>query len=129
MVTSGAAGALVLGTAACITGNDQEKIKLLPQLPGPQREVIIQKNHRYLFDQAVRSTGIKLIEVENAQQMEQMINENTVMALFFNAAAQFGGFEHSIKHEEFVAICKRKGIPSFIDAAADVPPVDRKSVL
>ena len=124
MVTSGAAAALVTGTAACITGMDQEKIKMLPQHAGPQPEVIIQKNHRYLFDQAVRSTGVKLVEVENAQQMESMINERTVMALFFNAAAQFGGFEHSIPHEQFVAICKRKGIPSFIDAAADVPPVE-----
>lgn len=54
--------------------------------------------------------------------MEQAINEHTVMGLFFNAAAQFGGFEHTIPHNEFVAICKRHGVPSFIDAAADVPP-------
>lgn len=124
MVTSGAAAALVLGTAACITGSNQEKIKMLPEVIGPQPEVIIQKNHRYLFDQAVRSAGVRLIEVENSLQMEQMINENTVMALFFNAAAQFGGFEHNINHEDFVRICKRKGVPSFIDAAADVPPVE-----
>ncbi len=36
MVTSGAACALLLGTAAAITGTDQEKIKLLPNLPGPR---------------------------------------------------------------------------------------------
>ena len=50
MITSGAAGAMMLGTAACITGTDSEKIKSLPVLPGPQKEVIIQKTHRYLFD-------------------------------------------------------------------------------
>lgn len=50
MVTSGAAGALTLGTAATITGTDEEKIKKLPNLPGPRREVIIQKRHRYSYE-------------------------------------------------------------------------------
>ncbi len=122
MVTSGAAGALTLGTAATITGTDEEKISQLPNLPGPRREVIIQKKHRYHYDHAVRNTGVKMVEIESAREMEQAVNEHTVMGLFFNAAAQFGGFEHAIPHEEFVAICKRHGVPSFIDCAADVPP-------
>jgi uncharacterized pyridoxal phosphate-dependent enzyme len=120
MVTSGAACALTLGTAACITGTDQEKIGQLPVLPGAQKEVIIQKSHRYLFDQAVRNTGVKLIEVEGADGMEKAINENTVMALFFNAAEQ----PSTISHEDFIAVAKRHNIPTFIDAAADVPPVE-----
>jgi uncharacterized pyridoxal phosphate-dependent enzyme len=124
MVTSGAAGALVLGTAAALTGTDKEKMEQLPNLPGPQREVIIQKSHRYIFDQAVRNTGIKFVEVEGPVQMEQAINENTVMALFFNGAVSWFGIPDSISHEEFVAIAKRHKIPTFIDAAADVPPVE-----
>lgn len=124
MVTSGAAAALVLGTAACLTGMDKDKIEQLPMLPGPQREVIIQKSHRYVFDQAVRSTGIKFVEVESAGEMEKAINENTVMALFFNGAVSWFGIPDKINHEEFVQIARRHNIPTFIDAAADVPPVD-----
>lgn len=125
MVTSGAAGALTLGTAAAITGTDQEMIDQLPNLPGPRREVIIQKEHRYVFDQAVRMTGIKLIEVEGPREMEEAINENTVMALFFNAASSWYGIdEYSISREEFVAIGKEYNIPTFNDAAADVTPVE-----
>lgn len=119
MVTSGAACALTLGTAACITGKDAEKIELLPNLPGPKKEVVIQKSHRYPFDHAVRCCGVNLVEVEGPAEMEKAINESTVMALFLNCAD-----EHSITHEEFVAIGKRKNIPVFIDAAADVPPVE-----
>jgi L-seryl-tRNA(Ser) seleniumtransferase len=118
MVTSGAACAMTLGTAAAITGMNEELINLLPNLPGPQKEVIIQKSHRYLFDQAVRSAGVKLVEVEGEGEMDRAFNNNTVMGLFFNAAEK-----HSVSHEAFVAICKRHNIPSFIDAAADVPPV------
>jgi uncharacterized pyridoxal phosphate-dependent enzyme len=124
MVTSGAAAALVLGTAACLTGMDLEKTKQLPNLPGPQREVIIQKSHRYVFDQAVRSTGIRFVEVEGPEEMEKAINNNTVMALFFNGAISWFGVPDSISHEDFVRIAKKHNIPTFIDAAADVPPVE-----
>lgn len=124
MVTSGAAAALVLGTAACLTGTDKEKIEQLPSLPGPQREVIIQKSHRYVFDQAVRSTGIKFVEVEGSQEMQKAINGNTVMALFFNGALSWFGIPDSINHDEFVRIARLHNIPTFIDAAADVPPVE-----
>lgn len=119
MVTSGAACAMLLGTAACITGTDAEKIKMLPNLPGPRPEVIMQKTHRYLFDQAVSTTGAKIVDVESADGMQKAINPNTVMALFFNAADK-----SSISHEDFVRIAKSKNIPTFLDAAADVPPVE-----
>lgn len=119
MVTSGAACALLLGTAAAITGKDSEKIKLIPNLPGPRPEVIMQKSHRYLFDQAITTTGAKIIEVEGPDEMDKAFNSNTVLALFFNAAEK-----SSVTREGFVAICKKHNIPSFIDAAADVPPVE-----
>ena len=38
MVTSGAACAILLGTAASITGTDKEKIRMIPNLPGPVRK-------------------------------------------------------------------------------------------
>ncbi|MEJ7768187.1 MAG: aminotransferase class V-fold PLP-dependent enzyme [Chitinophagaceae bacterium] len=117
MVTSGAACAMVLGTAACITGTDEAKIKMLPNFPGARPEVIMQKTHRYLFDQAITTTGAKIVEVEGAAEMEKSFNENTVMALFFNAANSSG-----ITHQEFIEISKRHQVPTFIDAAADVPP-------
>jgi uncharacterized pyridoxal phosphate-dependent enzyme len=119
MVTSGAACAILLSTAAAITGTDPEKIKLLPNLPGPRPEVIMQKTHRYLFDQAVTTTGANIIEVEGAEEMEKAINDRTVMALFFNAAGK-----SSISHSDFVAVAKKHKIPTLLDAAADVPPVE-----
>jgi len=119
MVTSGAACAILLGTAASITGADKEKIRQIPNLPGPRPEVIMQKSHRYLFDQAVTTTGAKIVEVEGPGEMEKAFSEQTVMALFFNAAEK-----HSVTHEEFLAIAKRHKTPTFLDAAADVPPVE-----
>jgi len=119
MVTSGAACAILLGTAASITGTDKDKIRQIPNLPGPRPEVIMQKSHRYLFDQAVTTTGAKIVEVEGPDEMEKAFSAQTVMALFFNAAEK-----HSIPHETFLSIAKKHKIPTFLDAAADVPPVE-----
>jgi L-seryl-tRNA(Ser) seleniumtransferase len=123
MVTAGAASALTLGTAACLTGKNQEFIHRLPDLTGMKSEVIVQKVHRVGYDHAVRNTGIKLIEVDTAEQLEKAINANTAMLLFFNLNEPAG----QIKTPEFLAIAKKHGIPTFNDAAADVPPVENLS--
>lgn len=120
MVTAGAASALTLGTAATITGTDEEKIEKLPNLSGPRPEVITQKTHRFGYDHAVRNTGIKLVEVEGRQELEEAVNENTVMMLFLNKANPEG----KIQHEEFVELGQKHDIPTFNDCAADVPPVE-----
>jgi L-seryl-tRNA(Ser) seleniumtransferase len=123
MITSGAAAALTVGTAACLTGKNQEFIKRIPDLTGMKSEVIIQKSHRYGYDHAVRNCGIKMIEVETAEDLEKAVSERTAMMLFFNDADPRG----KIKLDEFVALGKKHGIPTFNDAAADVPPTENLS--
>ena len=121
MVTSGAASALTLGTAACMTGTDPDRIRRLPETEGMKDEVIIQKSHRFGYDHAVRNCGVKLVEVESAEELEASVNDQTAMMLFLNYADPKG----SIKREEFVALGKKHGVPTFNDAAADVPPPER----
>src|SRR5262249_42587882 len=65
MVTTGAAGAILLGTAACLTGSDAAKVRRLPDLTGMKSEVVIQKVHRNGYDHAVRATGVRVVDVEN----------------------------------------------------------------
>ncbi|HXI40090.1 MAG TPA: hypothetical protein VNH83_08930, partial [Bryobacteraceae bacterium] len=43
MVSAGAASALTLGTAACMTGANEELVRRLPDATGMKTEVIIQK--------------------------------------------------------------------------------------
>jgi D-glucosaminate-6-phosphate ammonia-lyase len=120
LVSAGAASALTLGTAACVAGKDQQKIRRLPDTTGMKNEVIIQKSHRYGYDHAVRNVGIKMIEVETREELERAANERTAMMLFFNANDPIG----QIKAEEFAQLGKKLGVPTFNDAAADVPPVE-----
>ena len=120
MVTSGAASALTLGTAAVLAGKDPQKIIALPDLSTMKSEVIVQKAHRFGYEHAVRNCGVRLVEVETAGDVDKAVNEKTAMMLFYNAAAPPG----QIADEEFVRLGKKHGIPTFNDAAADVPPVE-----
>src|SRR5579862_3847922 len=60
MVTSGAAAALAVGTAACIAGTDPAKVWQLPDTTGMKHEVVM-FGGRISFDNAIRSVGGKLV--------------------------------------------------------------------
>jgi uncharacterized pyridoxal phosphate-dependent enzyme len=120
VVTAGCASALSLATAACITGTDRGRARRLPDTTGMKNEVLVQRTHRVNYDHAIRNAGVKMIEVETKDQMESAFNERTAMMFFLNLADPRG----KIHHEEFIAIGKRHNVPTLIDAAADVPPVD-----
>ncbi|MEX2232969.1 MAG: aminotransferase class V-fold PLP-dependent enzyme [Cyclobacteriaceae bacterium] len=121
MVTAGAASAITLGTAAVITGGDPKKAAMIPNdLTGMKSEVIIQKSHRVGYDHAVRNCGVTMVEVETKKELESAINEKTAMMWFYNNQNPIG----KVRDEEFVAIGKKHGIPTFNDCAADVPPVE-----
>ncbi|MBK8513104.1 MAG: aminotransferase class V-fold PLP-dependent enzyme [Saprospiraceae bacterium] len=121
MVTAGAASAITLGTAGIVTGGDWDKIAQIPNdMTGMKTEVIIQKTHRVGYDHAIRNCGLKVIEVESAKELEAAINNNTAMMWFLNASNFLG----KVRDEEFVTIAKRHQIPTMIDCAADVPPVE-----
>ena len=118
LVTSGAAAALVVGTAACVTmGNDQAILGIPTDMAALKNEVIVQKSHRYGYDHALRNCGIRFVEVETLEQYEQAFTERTVMAHFFNAGAG------KISREDWVRVAHKHGVPCFNDAAADVPPI------
>lgn len=120
MVTAGAASALTLGTAGVLTGKDPAKVHRLPDLTGMKSEVLIQKKHRFGYEHAIRNCGVKLMEVETPEDVERVVNEKTAMMMSLNFANQDG----QIKDEDWVALGKKHGIPTFNDCAADVPPVE-----
>lgn len=123
MVTAGAASALTVGTAACMTGTNPEFIRRLPDTTGMKNEVIVQKSHRYGYDHAVRACGIRFVEVETREELERAAGPQTAMMLFFNANDPVG----KIKVAEFAELGKKLNIPTFNDAAADVPPAENLS--
>jgi uncharacterized pyridoxal phosphate-dependent enzyme len=119
LVTSGAAAAMQSGLAGILTGDNEQFIQQLPDLTGMKSEVIIQKTHRNGFDHQLRSTGVKLIEIETREDLRKAVSAKTAMMHFSNFANAAG----KIKVDEWVKLSKEYKIPCFNDAAADTPPV------
>ena len=109
MVTSGGASAIMLATAACVTGTDPEKISRVPNLNGMKSEVIVPRGHRNSFDHAARNVGVKLVEVGTLDDLRRAIGPQTAMPYFTNI------FEHNgqIKLKEFIEAGRQAGIPVF----------------
>ena len=122
MVTAGCWSALVLGMAGILTGIDEKKVALLPFLDGSgmKSEVIVQKTHANGYHLALRHTGVKIIIVESIEELRKAINEQTACLWFLNREAPVG----AIKHDQWLSVAKEFGIPTMIDIAADVPPVE-----
>jgi L-seryl-tRNA(Ser) seleniumtransferase len=119
-VTAGAASALLLGTAACVAGKDPARIQQLPDTRGMKNEVVIPRAHRNGYDHAVRAVGVTLVEVDTLAEAERAVTERTAMLLYFNVH----GPEGPIRAEDFAALGRKKGVPSMVDAAADIPPIE-----
>jgi L-seryl-tRNA(Ser) seleniumtransferase len=121
-VTSGAFSALMLGTAGVLSGLDAKKAAMIPHLEGSgmKTEVILQKGHDIGYYQAMKNCGVTMVWVETRADLEKAINEKTAMMAFMNCNTNQG----QIKHEEWLEVAKKYKIPTLIDIAADVPPIE-----
>jgi len=118
MVTCGAASAISVGTAACLSQGDPAKLQRLPNREGIRFEVIQQKSHRSGYEHQMELCGARIVTVENRKELESAINEKTGMMFFLNKAEPDG----EIKTDEFIQIGKQRGIPTMNDAASDATP-------
>jgi len=128
-VASCSAAGIAVCAAACMTGADLAKIELLPDTSGMRDEIILQHGHDVFFEssvsQMIRLTGaaVRLIGTTarvGGYHVEAAISDRTVGAAYVFSA-------HSPKHglvplEQFCEIAHSKGVPVFVDAAAQRDP-------
>ena len=128
-ITSGGAAALNLATAACITGDDLEKIERLPHSEGMKNEVIIHtrmKQMGYRYWRCFETAGARLQwvgtdEKGTVEDMERAITENTAALHYLGRGPQRGGVPPV---EDVIALGKKHNIPVIVDAAGETWPVD-----
>jgi L-seryl-tRNA(Ser) seleniumtransferase len=137
MVTAGGFSSLILGAAACLTGNDPKKIEALPKPTWPRQECLMQKAHQFSYDRAFRAAGATVVYAEDWGEMASRIGEQTAMIAGITIAERQGVFAppfnakrgppprpNVIKSEQLVALGKKYRIPVLIDMASDLPPWD-----
>jgi uncharacterized pyridoxal phosphate-dependent enzyme len=126
-VTPGAAAAMALGTAACITGSDVDKMALLPDTATLKNKVLIQKAHHYPYQRAVTVVGTKLHDVGDdngttPQQLEAALDARVANVLY---PAHLEGYKNTLSLDQVIEIAHRKGVPVLVDAAGQVYPIER----
>lgn len=119
VISSGCAAGLKHVTAACVTGGNPEKLIRIPDLTGMDKtEVIIPRYSRNAYDHAIRNIGVKIVTVENAEELAKAINPKTAMIYLMAGNQSAKGQPLSL--EVIADIAKPKNIPILVDAAAEI---------
>ncbi|MEM1607310.1 MAG: aminotransferase class V-fold PLP-dependent enzyme [Candidatus Bathyarchaeia archaeon] len=126
-VTSGAAAGLVLAVAACMTGDDPEKMAKIPYIDFPKNEVILpaMQDNPYVRNLAIPCAKIVKVGSEQGytlEDIEEAINERTVAIAFIFFTSKRGCDLEALK--EVVKIGKKYNVPVIVDAAAELPPFE-----
>ena len=128
-VTAGAAAGLTIAAAALMAGDRLDAILALPDTGGLRDQVVVLKSHRIRYDQAVRLSGARFVEVgvtswTGIEQVAGAITERTA-GLFFSAEA--AGLRGSLPLRDLAALARARGVPVLVDAAAELPPASNIS--
>ncbi len=129
LVTSGAAAALTLGTAAILTGYDLGRMERLPHCDGFPHEMIVAREQRNGYDHAVRAAGARLVEVGFNEIVAGAGVRRTEV---WEYEAAFGPLTAGVLYvhdperapplAEVVAQAHRSRLPVLVDAAGELPP-------
>ncbi len=117
IVTAGAAAALTHATAACVAGADPEKMKQLPDLSGLKNEVIMPRQSRNVYDHAIRTVGVKMVEIDSREEFHAALGKRTAMVAVLGTGEARG----NLRLEEMAESAHKIGVPVLVDAAAELP--------
>jgi len=118
VVTSGCAAGLAHATAACVAGGNPDRHVRIPDLTGfPKDEVVIPKHSRNVYDAAVRSVGVRIVEVGTVEELEAALGPRVAM-VYVLAGPQAETGPPSFA--DVVRLAKQKNIPVLVDAAAEM---------
>ncbi len=126
LVTPGCAAALLLGTAACVAGDDPERMSRLPDTTGMKGEIVIQAPQHYKYERVVRMAGVRLVAAGSADSctgadLEASLNRQTAAVLYPVLGGSQDGF---LPLAQVLDIAHAAGVPVIADAAYQVSPLD-----
>jgi D-glucosaminate-6-phosphate ammonia-lyase len=130
LVTSGASAALTLAAAACLARYDIARMARLPDTRDMPNEIVMIRTHRNAYDHALRAAGATIVDIGHndrgtgagvrgieAWEIEAALGPRTAAFAFSTTA--------DTRHDlpAVAAVCRKRGVPVIVDAAAQLPPV------
>ncbi len=115
IVTCGSAAAVALASAACIAGNDPVRMLRLPFTDGWVNRVILPRNQRFAYDQAIRMVGAHIVEIDSIADLQAALAEPVAMVAILGTNEE----NSRVRLEEIAARVKPFGIPILVDAASE----------
>lgn len=117
LVTAGSATGLALGAAACVAANDPLRMLRMPaSFAGEQRVALTPKGQRFAYDQAVRMTGARIIEVEDLAAFKYALATEEVVAVLMLAERDAGA---ALTFDQMLPVARTAGVPILVDAASE----------
>ncbi len=132
-IVSGCAAAMLVGTAAILTGTDRAKGEQLPDLTGMKSKCIAKRfaRHRTLegveyvdhgYAIAVQTAGVKFVEIgENdiatAEEYDAAFDDDTALVYWVGYAP-----EGDLPLADVIDIAHSHGVPVMVDASNSLPP-------
>ena len=148
-ITSGAGSAIALSTAACMAGDDPERIAQLPDTKGLRNEFIIQARQRYTYDRCLEVSGGRIIEAGTQTPVSDGVNRTTgaehhakgkeapgtseddLVDTIGNRTAAIHYVADTRVHdpnllsfEQVLQVAKNHNVPIIVDAAGQVYPTE-----
>ena len=124
LVSSGCAAGMAHVTSACVTGGNPDLHVRIPDLTGfAKDEVVIPKASRNEYDQAIRSVGVRIIEAGDAAEYEAALGPKVAMVYVTSGNRMENG---PLNYETVYGLAKKKNIPVFTDAAAELLTIPNK---
>jgi L-seryl-tRNA(Ser) seleniumtransferase len=118
LISAGCAAGIAHTTAACVTGGNPDLHVRIPDLSGfAKDEVVIPKASRNEYDQAIRSVGVRIVEVGDAAEYEAALGPKVAMVYIMTGNRMESG---PFTYDAVYSIAKKKNIPVFTDAAAEM---------
>lgn len=117
LVTAGSAAALFLSAAACIAGNDPEKMLRLPRNDPSKKYALMPATHRFSYDHAFRLAGLEIVEANTVEQAYKFLEQGTTAFIFFLGLR---GNRGPLSFADVAHLGQKHAVPIIVDAASEL---------
>jgi uncharacterized pyridoxal phosphate-dependent enzyme len=127
-VCGGAAAAMFLSAAACMTRNISNAVLRLTDAPSLPDEIVIHRAHRIPYDQVFGLARARIVEIgmpvgTEESELEGAIGDRTAMVFYVAGSGRQLG-PGALPLDRVIEVARARAVPVVVDAAAQIPPVD-----